>query len=731
MLHYIDTRQGTDNRYSYSNGNTLPYTGVPFGMNHYTVQTNDDRGSWFFHPGERTFQGFRLTHQPSPWMGDFASLLITPVADDKIKADSLSRQSSYRPEEAVFKPHHLRIRQLRYNIESELTPTCYGAFLNVNYRSRHQAGLVLSARGQSSWKLDAENRRLTAFVNNYSGCHDDGFGIHAVFDFDHAVDAAASGWYNAEGKLVAAGEQSGEAVHFIVRFLDCSEDTLQVQLSTSFISAEQALLNQSREADLTFAAAKGQAEQHWNRYLGKIKASHSDEEVLRTFYSCLYRMFLFPQKFYETDASGQPVHYDTTARCAKPGVLYTNNGFWDTFRTVYPFYSMIAPAEYEEMLEGFLNSFRETGFLPKWLSPDERGIMPGTLIDAVIADAAVKGIGKKLMPELLQAMVTTATTESAIGCYGRHGMGDYLKYGYVPNRHGESVNHTLDYAYSDFCISRVARTLDQAELAEQYAASSLNYRNLIHPDNKFMVSRDEQGEFRPDFLDTRWGVDYAEGSAWQSSFAVAHDIGGLIDGYGSMEAFAERLTELCNAEPRFDVGSYGFEIHEMSEMAAVDYGQLAISNQPSFHIPYLFNYAGQPASSQVVLRQIMRHLFHSGTDGFPGDEDNGSMSGWYVFSAMGFYPVCPGSGEYVLGIPLLDRVDVELANGNILRMRSENNVPQANFVTHTDWNGSELTRLFVTHDELMEGGTLSFRLGLAPPQRTYAEHELPFSLSRK
>lgn len=730
MLHYIDTRQGTNNKYTYSNGNTLPYTAVPFGMNHFAVQTENE-GSWYFNPNDRVFQGFRLTHQPSPWMGDFAHFLMTPIADDKIRGTVFTCQSSYRPEEATFKPNYVKVKQMRYNIVSELTPTCYGAAIRVKYNSVQQAGFVINAKQKSKMTLDVENRTLSGFFNNYSGSRDENFGIYAVLTFDKSIDAATTGYYDAEGNFTAATELDGTDRHFVVRFLDCERGTLQVKLSTSYIGFDQASLNYSRELAPGFDELKEQAADKWNHYLNKIKVTDRDEEKVKTFYTCLYRMFLFPQKFYELNENDEPIHYDTTAKAVKKGILYTNNGFWDTYKTVYPLYSLIAPKEYEEMMEGYLNSYRETGFLPKWLSPDERGLMPGTLIDAVIADAAMKGIGTDMMPELLEAMLTAATTQSQKDGYGRQGTIDYLKYGYVPLDYHESVNHTLDYAYSDFCIGQVASVLDKTDVAEKYKQSSLNYRNIFDKETGHMRAKSKDGEFRPGFSDTSWGLDYAEGSSWQNGYAVYHDFQGLIDEYGSSDKFFEKITELCNKAPDFDVKGYGFEIHEMSEMAAVDFGQVAISNQPSFHIPYLFNYVGQPASSQIVIKQIMTHLFNSGYDGFPGDEDNGSMSGWYVFSSMGFYPVCPGSNEYVLGIPLFDSVTVELANGKQLHVNTENNNPQSNFVSGLAVDGETYTKLFITHEDIMSGKTLDFRLGLAPTHRNYSADELPFSLTAK
>jgi len=718
MLHLIDTRQGTANQHNYSNGNTLPYTGHPFGMNHFAPQTTNERGSWFFHPTDRIFQGFRLTHQPSPWMGDFQHFLLTPVTGklNMKHPSTFHTGSSYRPEESIFKPHYLKIKQLRYGITSELTPSTYGAKLRIAYPNIEENGLFLRAQGGlHDLSFNEKRTQFSGYISNFSGCSDPEFKMYVTFKFSQPV--AGDGFnLTAENQIL------------LLEFEKIKN--LEISLATSFISVKQAELNLNRELDLTFDELKSQTAQKWEYYLNKIEINHTNEVQIKTFYNCFYRMFLFPQKFYELDQNDTPIHYDTKSKTVKEGFLYTNNGFWDTFRTVYPLYSIIIPDEYEEMMKGFLNSFRHTGFLPKWLSPDERGLMPGTLIDGLIADAAVKGIGADLMPEMLEAMLAAATTQSEDSNYGRQGTKDYLQYGYVPLDYHESCNHTQDYAYSDFCISQVAKTIGNKEVADFYEKQSLNYRNIFDKETGFMRAKDKAGNFRPDFSEFSWGLDYAEGSAWQNSFAVYHDFQGLINEYGSKDIFFQKMTDLYNTPPHFDVKGYGFEIHEMSEVAAIDFGQAGISNQPSFHIPYLFNYVGQPASSQVVLKQLMTHLFDASFTGFPGDEDNGSMSGWYIFSSMGFYPVTPGTGEYVLGIPLFDEVKIHLPNKEQFVISTYENAPHANFVKQVEIDGQLHTKLFVTHSEIIKGGQLAFTLGLAPTYRTYTSEELPFSVSK-
>lgn len=720
MLHDIDTRQGTDSSGSYSHGNTLPITNVPFGMNSYVLETTTKNGSWFFNPRHRTVEGLRVSHQPSPHVGDFGHFSLLPIAGQAYW-NPHTYLSSYRPEEAVFAPHYLRVRLLRYRAELELTPCERGANLRLTYDGPEAAGLLLSCyQDPASFTVDYAHNRLCGFTGGKAFSEDPDFGAWFVLEFDTPLDPQASGFLGEEDFLHAPSFE-GRGRRCVLYFKDMTAGQVQVRLSVSFISAQQALRNLERENACSFEEMKAQAEARWETYLDRIRVETRDEELRRTFYTCLYRMFCFPQKFYELDENGRPIHYNTHARRVEPGVLYTNNGFWDTYKTVYPLYSLIAPDEYEEMLEGFLQSARETGFLPKWLSPDERGYMPGTLIDAIFADACTKGIGSSCMEEALTYMLRGANVQSEDGRYGRRGTLDYRKYGYVPcDRHDESVNHTLDYVYSDYCISVVAEALGKAELAEEYRGYSRNYRHLFDAQAGLMRAKTAAGGFREPFDPHAWGGDYCEGSAYQNSFAVYHDIGGLIRLYGDKDRFLHTLIDLFNQEPVFRTGRYQAEIHEMSEMAAVDFGQCAISNQPSFHLPYLFTYAGRPDLTQLAVKQLLT-LFNSGFEGYPGDEDNGSMAGFFVFSAMGFYPVCPGSGEYVLGIPRFDRVEIYPPRGKAFTLTARGCVPQNNFVTARCRDGVPYEKCTIRHEDILRGGCLSATLGLIPPMEAAAD----------
>lgn len=715
IIHTIDTRHGTANDATFSHGNCLPYTGLPWGMNYFAPSTANNRGAWWFHPNDRTFEGYRITHQPSPWMGDFSHLTMTPISG-LVKDLSLYHiTSSYRPEEAIFNPTRLKITQCRYQITSELIPSMYGGLLDITYKDTQASenGLVLHLPGQ--YKVAQEDSNLLSLsVINFADCEDKNFTFYCILKTSQPFTIS-------EQKTTE--ENGAVQLHF------GDSQQISIHFATSFISQEQAQLNLKREQDWSKEDYLTKAEAAWEDLLSRIQIEHHNQDEVSTFYHNFYRTFLFPQTFYEYDKDNRKIHYDTTSKSIKTGPLYTNNGFWDTFRTVYPLYSLIATEQYSDMLEGFLNSYRETGFLPKWLSPDERGLMPGTLIDAVIADAASKEIRLDLMPEFLDAMIKGATVQSSKTNYGRRGTKDYLQLGYVPLNHHESVNHTLDYAFSDYCISQVAKKLGKDDIAQKYAQQAKNYRNIFDPVTGFMRAKDTDGNFRPDFLPTRWGRDYAEGSAWQTSWSVLHDFAGLISCYGSSEAFEKKLIKLCNQRPDFNVEGYGFEIHEMSELAALEFGQVAISNQPSFHYPYLFSYIGKPWMATPLLRQLMTETFNNGYEGYPGDEDNGTTAAWYIFSSLGFYPVTAASNQYVLGIPLWDKAIINLSSGKQLTIIAQPNAPQQLFVDHIDLNKKTITETFLNHDDIIKGGELSFELGIVPNPRSYTANELPYSMT--
>ena len=691
LLETIDTRFGTASKHSFSRGNTLPYTGIPFGMNYFVPQTSDQDGSWFFDPHLPIFQGIRLTHQPSPWIGDYSWLLLTPVTG-QLGGDSLfHRQSSYDMDKASFKPHYLKIFSLRYQIETQLTPTCYGASIRLEQKQGKALSLYLHVADELSVEqVDKRNLALRQEGKTESN-------KNPLFMFTSL---------KMNTDILAISQEGGDWR------IDLADSHAEIQLATSFISPSQALINLPQE---DFDNCKANAQADWENLLHRFDIIETGEADRTFFDHCLYRLFLFPQTFYEVDESGQAIHMDLATGTVKPGVLFSNNGFWDTFRTIFPLFALIIPEHYHRFLEGFLNSYRDTGFLPKWLAPDERGMMPGTLLDGIIADSACKDMAPDLEEELLQAMLETATKSDPLGINGRHGLAQYQELGYLSTDHHESVSHTLDYAYSDFCIASCAEKLGQNDIAETYRTASQNYCHLFDAETGYMRARDNQGNFRPDFSPYRWGQDYAECSAIQATLGVLHDIPGLIQLMGGKEAFSNYLLKTCQDSPLFETTGYGYEIHEMSEMATAPFGQIAISNQPSFHIPYLFRYSNYPDYTALLIKTLRQKAFHPSWEAYPGDEDNGSLSAWYIWSALGFYPTCPGKPSYDLGIPIFDHLRIYLAKeGKWLDIHAEQNHSHFNFVTECRLDNTSITS--IQHQDLLKAEQLTFTLSWLPSQ---------------
>ena len=689
LLETIDTRFGTASKHAFSRGNTLPYTGVPFGMNYFVPQTSDQEGSWFFDPHLPIFQGIRLTHQPSPWIGDYSWLLLTPVTGEISGETLFHRQSSYDIDKASFQPHYLKIFSLRYQIETQLTPTCYGTSVQLRQTQGKALSIYLHANDDLTME-QVDERTVSLGQSGLTETNKSPLVMFTALVFSKdilSVNQVGQDW-----RIDLAGAET------------------QVQLATSFISKEQALFNLPRK---DFEETKSEVKASWEDLLGRFDVVETGP-VDRTFFDhCLYRLFLFPQTFYEVNEQGENIHIDLASGTIKPGLLFTNNGFWDTFRTSFPLFALIIPEHYRQFLEGFLNSYRDTGYLPKWLAPDERGMMPGTLIDGVLADSACKDMAPELEEEFLKAMIETATKADSKAINGRHGLSQYQELGYLSTDYHESVSHTLDYAYSDFCIASCAQKRGKIEIAETYKAASQNYRHLFDAETDYMRARDSQGNFRPDFSPYSWGRDYAECSAIQATLGVLHDIPGLIQLMGGKETFSNYLLKTCQDAPLFETTGYGYEIHEMSEMATAPFGQLAISNQPSFHIPYLFRYSDYPDYTSLLIKTLRQKAFHPSWEAYPGDEDNGSLSAWYIWSALGFYPTCPGKPSYDLGIPLFDHLRVYLAKeGKWLDIHTKQNHSHFNFVKECRLDKTPVSS--IQHQDLLKAEQLTFTLSWLP-----------------
>ena len=644
LIELVNTKQGSASVHRFSNGNTLPLVQRPFGMSALCPQTSSE-SSWFYHPDARSFEGLRITHQPSPWIADYGTVIFMPQSG-RASFRAGDRWSGFRPEDTVIRPDYFKINLLRSRTVFEATPTVRGGKLRVNYTADEKNWFsVFPLEGYSEFCYKPEENTLYGIVTNNNG-HNKNFRMFFTVTFpEGAIDC--------ENSFTATEKTQSQSLS--IKGEDCcihllsNVKTLEADFITSYIGFEQAQISRRLElAHKSFEDVRKDAEREWEERLNTVTIDTDDEDQLRTFVSCMYRAFLYPHRCYEINRWGYAEHYQPADGLVHDGLRFTDNGFWDTYRTCYPFYAIVAKRDYAQMCEGFINDFTEGGWLPRWPSIGERGCMPSTLIDAVLCDAVVKDIiTGDLAEKALEAMLRHANNACECGDFGRNGVLEYKKLGYVPiEAHCESVNLTLDAAYGDWCIARIAEKLGRKPLAEEYYRRAKNYKNLFDPETGFMRARHENGDFREDFNPIYWGGDYTEGSAWQNSFAVPHDIEGLARLYGGKENFARKIDELFATKPDYIVKGYGCEIHEMTEMAAADFGQCAISNQPSFHLPYLYSEIGDAEKTFYWVEKMCREAFSWKNDGFPGDEDNGSMALWYVFSTIGIYPLCPGRNDY-------------------------------------------------------------------------------------
>jgi predicted alpha-1,2-mannosidase len=708
-LKYVNPLQGTDSVFTRSHGNTLPLVGKPFAMTSWTLQTSES--PWMFHPGECKLQGFRATRQPSPWMKDYGHFVVMPQVCE-LFTSAEDRSSSYDIEQSIIKPDYMKVFLERYETAVELTATERCCFMQIKFPKLKQSKrMILDVfQGKSNINISSneDSGTISGFTCASSGRVHSSFACYFVIEFDCSIKIDKSGLFHDDAVINQAsgeGEQLGAFVE-----LNATDKPVAIRIGTSFISIEQARRNLSLEiGDNSFDETRLAVADAWNKMLGRIDIEPIVDEDLYTFYSCLYRAFLFPRKWYEYNENMKPMHYSPYDGTIHAGVFYAENGFWDTHRTVYPLLSIIAPEELTEILNGWIAHYKESGWLPKWSNPGESGIMIGTHIDAVIADAVTKNITGFDVESAFEGMMKHAMHKAPSDNQGRLGINEYLKLGFVPDDCAEhSVSRTLDFAYGDFCIGQVASSLGKKKEAELMYNRSLNYRNVFDSNVDFMRGRNSDGKFIEPFDEFEWGGPYVEGSVWQCGWEVPHDSKGLMELMGGQESFLDKLDKMLSLPPTFRVGAYGKEIHEMTEMAAVDFGQYAHSNQPVHHVLYLFAVAGRPDKTQYWVRRVLKDLYGSGTKGFAGDEDNGEMASWFVLSALGIYPLCPGNPSYIFGSPMVKKATVHLQSGKDLKIVANNNSQDNLYVSDITHNDCLINDIKISHADLMSGGVLNF-----------------------
>ncbi len=718
LTEHVNPLMGTASVFEFSYGNTYPAVAVPWGMSFWSPQTGENGSGWMYSYKDTLIRGFRQTHQPSPWINDYGTFSIMPVYGE-LKMSDKERGVSFSHVNEMATPEAYRVK-LDNEVTAALTATSRGMVMEVTYPAAEGQYIVIDAyRKDGSVTVDRENNRICGVTRYNNGGVPENFGNYFVVEFDKP--------------MVEAG--TDEQVCAYAQFDLKPGETLTIRAASSFISPEQAQRNFDREVKgRTYAEVVTETRQRWNEMLGRIQVEGGTDEQRKVFYSCLYRTLLFPREFHEPDAEGNPVYYSPYDGQVHEGYMYTDNGFWDTFRAVHPLFTLVYPEVSERVVQSLIQAYEESGFMPEWASPGHRGCMIGNNSISLLTDAWMKGIRTVDPDKALQAMLNqTEARHPHIASVGRDGYAYYDQLGYVPYPEvPEATAKTLEYAYADWCVARFAESIGKREVSEAYYQRAQNYRNLYEPEQGFVWAKDAHGKWREHFDATEWGGPFTEGCSWHWTWSVFHDPEGLSSLMGGHEAMAARLDSMFVAPNTFNYGTYGFVIHEIAEMVALNMGQYAHGNQPVQHAIYLYDYVGQPWKAQYHTREVLNRLYNSGPEGYCGDEDNGQTSAWYVFTALGFYPVCPGSLQYALGSPLFSKATLSLPGGKTFVIRADQASDACRYIRQATLNGQEFTRNYLTHEELMQGGEFCLQMDSVPnKERGTRPSDLPYSYSKR
>ena len=730
---YVSTLVGTQSSYAISTGNTYPAVCMPWGMNFWTPQTGKMGDGWTYTYTADKLRGFKQTHQPSPWINDYGQFTIMPETGEAPIFDEEKRASWFSHKAEVATPYYYRAYLADYDVVTELAPTERAAIMRITF-PESKSYVVVDAFDKGSYvKIMPKERMIVGYTTKNSGGVPHNFKNYFVMKFDKDFTYTAA---VADGRINTA-DVKAECNHAggIVGFKTSRGEQVNVRIASSFISEEQALENLKELGSDSFDEVKARGRKTWNDILGRIEVKSDDIDHLRTFYSCLYRSVLFPRSFYEKNAKGEIVHYSPYNGEVLPGYMFTDTGFWDTFRCLFPLLNVMYPSMNEKMQAGLVNAYKESGFLPEWASPGHRGCMVGNNSASIVADAYLCGLKNYDAETLWQAVVHGASAvHPTVSSTGRLGYEYYNKLGYVPYdvKINENVARTLEYAYDDWCIYEFGKALGKSKKElEPFRKRAFNYRNVFDSESKLMRGRLKNGKFQSPFSPLKWGDAFTEGNAWHYTWSVFHDPAGLIQLMGGKQTFNNMLDSVFNVPPLFDDSYYGSVIHEIREMQIMNMGNYAHGNQPVQHMIYLYGYSGQPWKTQYWIRQTMQRMYNANPDGYCGDEDNGQTSAWYVFSAMGFYPVCPGAGEYVLGAPYFDEMTLHLENGRNVSIKANGNTDDNCYVNSLTLNGKPYSKNYIKRSDLMQGAQFVYNMSAKPNySRGTAESDAPYSFSK-
>ncbi|GAA0588196.1 GH92 family glycosyl hydrolase [Paractinoplanes ferrugineus] len=730
LAEYAETRRGTQSSGDFSRGNNFPATAVPHGFNFWTPVTDAGSTNWLYQWSRQnnaanrpTIQAFSASHEPSPWMGDRQTFQVMPsLAAGVPDANRGNRALAFGHENEVAKPYYYGVT-FDNGLTTELVPTDHAALMRFTFPG-DDANLILdNVNGNTGLTIDAANQSFSGWSDVNSGSLSAGWTRMFMYA---TVDAPIT----ASGMLTSGNRPS-------TGYLKLGARTVDLRIATSLISVAQAKHNLELEvgADESLESVKQKALHAWDAKMTTVEVEGASEDQLTTLYSNLYRLFLYPNSGYEnTGTADTPVYKHTvqsavsspgstpteTGAPVKDGKVYVNNGFWDTYRTTWPAYSLLTPGQAGEMVGGFVQQYQDGGWISRWSSPGYANLMVGTSSDVAFADAYLKGVKGFDADAAYRSALKNATVAPPNQNVGRKGLTTSIFKGYTPSdATGEAMSWAMDGYINDFGIANMAGALGKTEEAEYFRDRALNYVNMFDPSVGFFQGKDSAGRWRwgSDYDPRVWGYDYTETDGWNMAFHVPQDGQGLANLYGGKAALADKLDKFfATPETAGFPGSYGGTIHEMLEARDVRMGQWGFSNQPSHHIPYMYDFAGQPWKTQALVREATSRLYPGSEigQGYPGDEDNGEMSAWQVFSALGFYPLQMGSPAYAIGSPLFKKATVNLENGKKIVINAPRNSAANVYVQGLEVNGAAYDQTSLPHALLAGGATLDFDMGPQP-----------------
>ena len=691
-------------------GNTYPGAQVPFGM----VQLSPDNGlpgwdriSGYFYP-DSTIAGFSHTHLSGTGAGDLYDILFMPVTRPYKEAEGpLGIYSGFSHDEESASAGYYRVRLKDYDIVAELTATERCGVQPYTFPEA-DASIFLNLKKAMNWDytldshievVDSVTIRGYRFSQGWSPKQ------HVFFETRFSKPFEAM---QLDTTAIATKSRGRIGTASVARFdfKTAKDEQIVVVTALSGVSVEGAHKNLVAEApDMNFEGYRQRAAEVWNQELAKIavKGGTSDDRV--NFYTALYHSMIAPTIY--SDVDGAYFGPDGQTHAGEGWTNYSTFSLWDTYRAAHPLFTYTQPQRANDMIKGFLKFYEQHGALPLWnLYGWETDMMIGYHAVPVIVDAYLKGIGDFDAEKALEACVASANRDDY------RGIGDYKRLGYVPAYSDQkrweswSLSKTMEYAYDDYCIARMAEKMGKAEIAKEFYARSQNYRNVYNPATSFFQPRDEQGRFNPKFNPDEYTEDICESNGWQYMWSVQQDIDGLIQLVGGKARFTEKLDSMFTYTPASD--------EELPIFSTGMIGQYAHGNEPGHHVIYLFNKVGQPWKTQQYASKVMRELYLNTPAGLCGNEDCGQMSAWLVFSAMGFYPVDPISGLYEIGTPLFEEVKMQLANGKSFTVKAPGASAERIYVQSVKLNGAPYNKSYITHEQIMSGATLELEMGAEP-----------------